>query len=79
MCLHVGVRVCCTRARYRLAGRIDGPGGTRQLQETAADRRTDGRMDEKKQGDKSEKESTEGRKSRGLKVQGMERREESRR
>lgn len=29
----------------RLAGRIDGPGGTRQLQETAPDRRTDGRAD----------------------------------
>lgn len=75
----MGVRVCCTRARYRLAGRIDGPGGTQQLQETAPDRRMDGRMDEKNQGDKSEKERSKGRKSRGLKVQGTERRKEGRR
>lgn len=62
--------MCCTRARYGLRGRIDGPEGTRQLQETEPDGRTDGQMDEKNLGDKSERERRKGRKRRGLKVQG---------
>lgn len=53
--------MCCMRARYGLRGRIDGPVGTQQLQETAPDGRMDGRTDEENQDDKSEREERKGR------------------
>ena len=77
----VCVRACAhwTRARYGLRRRIDGPGGTRQLEQRAADRQTDGWRRNKgiNQRERGEKEGGCRKERRGEDRRDERRREES--